>query len=126
MIFFPSQLEKLPNGSQSMRGIALSTVVVSLLLGACSIPGKINDEILDLTNNRTKSPYGLAASAGGLMLATPPVNTILINSCKDELFMDGAKRPLCNLNHQIRGTTPPWERNAAEARLMAYQPGELQ
>lgn len=109
-----------------MRRVALLMALASTLLGACSIPGRINEEVLELTNKRSRSPYNTGTAAIGLIMATPPVNTILFNSCDHEIAMDASKRKLCNLNHQIRGNTPPWERIAAEARLMSYQPGEVE
>jgi len=106
-----------------MRRI-IGLMVIAAVLTGCSIPGKINEEIIELT--RDKTPYNTGPAVIGIMLATPPLNTLLVSSCKDELFMDKSRRDLCNLNHRIYGTTPAWERNAAEARLMSYQPGELQ
>ena len=105
-----------------MRRIALLTAFAAPLLSACT--GSVNDKIIDLTRDRT--PYNTGPAAIGVIMATPPVNTILFNSCEHELAMDASKRKLCNLNHQIRGNTPPWERIAAEARLMSYQPGEVE
>jgi hypothetical protein len=102
-----------------MRRIAI--VFLTSLLAGC---GTVNDKIIEYSRDR--SPYNTVPAVTGLILATPPVNTILVNSCNEELFMDASKRKLCNLNHKIHGTTPPWERAAAEARLMSYQPGELQ
>jgi hypothetical protein len=107
-----------------MRRAAVLIALAGLLAG-CSIPGQVNQEIVE-TAGRGRSPYNLGTAAVGLALATPPIHTLLISSCKEELFMDKSRRDLCDLNHKIRGTTSAWDRAAAEARLMAYQPGEVQ
>lgn len=104
-----------------MRRIAVSICLLGLL-GACT--GEINERIIEVS--RDKTPYNTVPALVGIMSATPPINTIFISPCKDELFPDKSRRDLCELNHKIRGTSSPWERNAAEARLMTYQPGELQ
>lgn len=94
------------------------------LLSGCS---SLDEKLATLTHDKTPSS---GPNSGppliGLILATPPMNTILFSSCRQEFAMDDYKQSLCDLNHKLRGTTPPWERTAAEARLMSYQPGELQ
>ncbi len=106
-----------------MRRIAALAMMLGLLVGCADL----NERIAKVTHD--KSPNTFSSTGGpfiGLILATPPVNTIVFAPCTDEIAMDDFKRPLCDLNHKMRGSTTPWERRAAEARLMSYQPGELQ
>ncbi len=107
-----------------MSRIAAMLTILGLLVGCADL----NERIAKVTHD--KSPNTFSSTGGpviGLILATPPVNTLVFDPClREEVAMDDYKRSLCNLKHQIKGTTPPWERTAAEARLMSYQPGELQ
>lgn len=106
-----------------MSRIALS-VLLALSLMACS---DLNKKVAEITHDKTPNTF---SNSGPplitLILATPPINTIAFGSCKQEFAMDDYKRNLCELNHKLRGTTPPWERIAAEGRVMSYQPGDLQ
>lgn len=107
-----------------MSRIALAVVAIAGLLAGCS---SLNEQIGQLGHDKT--PNSAPTSIQPLMaliLTAPPVNTIVFRSCRDEFAMDEYKRSLCEVNHKLRGTTPAWERAAAEARLMSYQPGELQ
>ena len=106
-----------------MSRIALTVAVAALLTGCADL----NEQIGKLGHD--KRPNSTSASGSvvvPLLLATPPLNNIVFGPCTNELAMDDRKRSDCNLHHKIRGTTPPWEQAAAEARLMSYQPGELQ
>ena len=107
-----------------MSRIALA-VAFAMLLAGCS---SLDERIASITHDKTPSSGPTSGpTLIGLILATPPVNTLVFNPClQEEVAMDNYKRALCNLRHQVKGTTPPWERTAAEARLMSYQPGELE
>lgn len=106
-----------------MSRIALALTLAGLLTGC----GSLNEKFAELTHdNKSRNTFSNSAPVlFGLILATLPINTIVFRSCHDEFAMDDYKRSLCEINHKLRGTTPPWERTAADARLMSYQPGEL-
>jgi len=106
-----------------MSRIALVLALAGFLSGCSSF----NEQLAKLTHDKTPNsgPTSFIPLAG-LVLSTPPINTLAFSSCRDEFAMDHYKRSLCEVNHKLRGTTPEWERIAAAARLMSYQPGELQ
>jgi hypothetical protein len=100
----------------------LHLALAGLLVGCSSLKDKFGEITQD------KKPSTFSNTAPPLDrpdLGDAPVNTIVFQSCREEIAMDDYKRSLCDINHKLRGTTPPWERATAEARLMSYQPGEL-
>ena len=105
-----------------MSRIALALALVGFLVG-CS---DLNKKVATFTHDGTPQRHSFAGPVTFLLLSTPPGNTILVSSCQDEFAIEPYKRSLCELNHKLRGTTSPWERAEAEARLMSYRPGELQ
>ncbi len=99
-----------------MRRIVLLSL--ALALPACTSAENRVQEIFH--HNQVVLPVG------SIFLATPPVNTILFGPCREEFGMSVDKKGTCNLYYAVRSQTAPWDRTAANAQQMAYQPGELQ
>ncbi len=92
-------------------------------LGACS-----NERVADYLNTstgRVAHPNTILPLTG-LILSTPPVNTMLFGPCREEFMMPDGRRSQCDTYAKLYGETLAVERNKANGQAMAYQPGELQ
>lgn len=102
---------------------------IMILLGFAALLGGCSSErvadYLNTTKGRVERP-NVGPPLVGLILATPPVNTIAFGPCTEEFMAPEGRRAQCELYHQIRSQTSPVEQIKANGQAMAYQPGELQ
>lgn len=106
-----------------MRHPLISSFVLALALTACTSP---EDNGIHRSVKAAFSPSGRAAlPVVGVIMSTPPYNTLLFGPCKDEFALPDSRRGTCDLYYKIRGRPAPWAETETNAVVREYPSADL-